>query len=100
MAEEDDAARFVFLRSRPGTRRAAISFAAPGIISLPPLSGQHGFEASHACALGPTGSQDVACCLHLSLLVTHRDCILISHQGIITPAPPSADEALRPSAAT
>jgi hypothetical protein len=65
-----------------------------------PLSGQRGFEASHNCALGPTGSQDVAWCLHLSLLVTHRDCILISHQGIITLGIPSADHALRPSAAT
>ena len=48
-----------------------------------PLFGQRRFEATHDRALGPTGLQDVAGSLHLSLPVTHRDCTAISHQDIM-----------------
>ena len=77
----DDAARFVSIRSRPGTLRAPISFAAPGIIS------------THPCPVSVVSKPPTTA---LSAQpVAHRDCNLNQssrhHKSKPWNPPPSAD---------
>jgi hypothetical protein len=72
--------RSVFRRPQVTTWHSACGdfICCPRYLLSAPLLGRHRFEVTHDRALGPTGLQDVAWSLRLSLPVTHRDCTLQS----------------------